>query len=84
MEALRSKNNVEQSTGHDNPIAMVKNDDHCVEESKSPSFGKKAKRRNELMQESPKPPRSIAPRALFGSISQTWDDSRSSRFRHNL
>jgi len=84
MEAFGSKNNGEPNTGTNNPIAIKKNGDECLKECRSQRFGMKTKHRNEVIQESPKPPRSGAPQALFGSSNRTWDGSRSLGFGHCL
>ena len=84
MVALGSKSNGEPSTGNGNRIAIAENGEEHVEEFESSRFGKKAKHRNELMEDYPKPPLSSAPRAPSGSSSQTWDGTRSLGLGHRL
>jgi len=84
MEAFGSKNNGESSTRTDNPTAIKKIGSECLKECGSQGFDKKTERRNEVIQESPKPPRSGALQAQVGSSSKIWDGSRSSRIEHWL
>ena len=67
-----------------NTIAVKENGTECVEEAESPSFGNTLKRREELIQDSPKPPQSGAPGAIFGTSSQIPDGSRSLGLGHQF